>query len=167
MKTNHFNTMGETTMLKQIEKAFAEVNTKMFERQLEWAKGRIQAVKEYREQAKKDGVHYMMITQRTVELYGGKGWCQTLMQHSNPESKNLAQTIQNNVDKLVANRNDRIVKALTKKGITEINDFELRSYGDGYEGTFIVDGHNVKIETILAGGYNIQCLHQRTLIKVK
>ena len=57
MKTNHFNTMGETTMLKQIEKAFAEVNTKMFERQLEWAKGRIQAVKDFREQAKKYGVH--------------------------------------------------------------------------------------------------------------
>ena len=34
-------------MLKQIEKAFTEVDTKMFERQLEWAKGRIQAVKDY------------------------------------------------------------------------------------------------------------------------
>jgi hypothetical protein len=32
---------------------------------------------------------------------------------------------------------------------------------------WIIDGHRVKIDIILAGGYNIQRLHQRVLVNVK
>ena len=72
-----------------------------------------------------------------------------------------------NVAAIIKKRNDRIGRALIKQGINEIPEFTLIHCSDGYEGTFIVAGHKVHIETILAGGYNIQCLHQRTLIKVK
>ena len=72
-----------------------------------------------------------------------------------------------NTDRVIAKRDANIIKALEKKGVTSIPDFELIECSDGVEGKFHVDGHIVTIRTILAGGYNIQCLHQRTLIKVK
>ena len=72
-----------------------------------------------------------------------------------------------NTDRVIAKRDANIIKALEKKGVTSIPDFELIECSDGVEGKFHVDGHIVTIRTILAGGYNIQCLHQRTLVKIK
>ena len=58
------------------------------------------------------------------------------------------------------------MNALRKKEVTEIPEFKLVEYSNGVEGFFDVAGHKVHIRTILAGGYNIQCLHARTLVNI-
>lgn len=65
-------------------------------------------------------------------------------------------------------RNDKIAKKLEKVGITDINaiNFEV-NYGDDFVGSWIIDGYKVTIKVIFAGGYNIQCLHNRVLCNVK
>jgi len=98
------------------------------------------------------------------EIAGGKTWYDTFYGRS---EQDIVGIVAKNVAAIIEKRNHRIVSALIKKGINEIPEFTLIHCSDGYEGTFIVAGHKVHIETILAGGYNIQCLHQRTLIKVK
>ena len=146
-------------MENQIKKAFSDLDAQMFERQLEWAKARKSAITEM--WADKNNTRQMDY-EILFKISGGKTWY-NLLAYTN----NIEEVVRKNIDNLIANRNNRIIKSLNKKGITEIQDFELKSCGDGYEGTFVIDGHIVSINTILAGGHNIQCLHQRTLIKVK
>jgi len=147
-------------MLDQIKKAFTELDAEMYERQLTWAKSRKAEISKIMDDARQ--TRKKLDWYKLFEVAGGKTWFELLAW------TNLIEPIvRKNVDRLIESRNKRIITALNKKGITEIQDFELKAYGDGYEGTFVIDGHVVTIRTFLAGGYNIQCLHQRTQIKVK
>lgn len=65
-------------------------------------------------------------------------------------------------------RNDRIVRRMEKYGITKIDVDNFKViYGEDFTGLWIIDGHQVSIKVIWAGGYNIQCLHHRVLVNVK
>lgn len=68
---------------------------------------------------------------------------------------------------MIRNRNEKIVAKLKKKGIESIPSFDVVYDNGSGNGRFKAGEHNVHIETILAGGYNIQRLHQRTLCHVK
>lgn len=65
-------------------------------------------------------------------------------------------------------RNYKIAEKLIKAGVTNIDaiNFEIE-YGNDFTGSWIIDGHKVTIKVIFAGGYNIQCLHNRVLCNVK
>lgn len=65
-------------------------------------------------------------------------------------------------------RNARIAIKMAKAGITTIDadDFTIL-YGKDFTGLWIIDGFQVKIQVIWAGGYNIQKLHHRVLVSVK
>lgn len=65
-------------------------------------------------------------------------------------------------------RNDRIVRRMEKYNITKIDVDNFKVvYGEDFTGLWIIDGHQVSIKVIWAGGYNIQCLHHRVLVNVK
>ena len=151
-------------MLYQIQTAFADLDAQMLERQTEWAMERFDELAAARKDGRFADLDVFERGARLVELAGGKKWYEQI---TGGNKQMLAEFVAKNVAAIIEKRNARIVAALTKQGITEIPAFTLYHHGNGYEGFFKVAGHQVTIHTIIAGGYNIQCLHERTLIKAK
>jgi hypothetical protein len=153
-------------MQDQLNRAFADLNQIMLDRQLAWVENRRNAlkIKIAELSPKRRQIGASAYYDQVFAAAGGKTWFNLMWERS---IEQIHELVQKNVKNLISSRDAKIIAALTKKGITEIPDFELTHISDGYEGIFYIGETRVEIRTIVAGGYNIQCLHQRTLVKVK
>lgn len=166
----------EPKMLDQINKAFAELDEKMHVSAVEFVKDKKENYarlydeknEELREKVAKRELHprarHARLWDWELSYFGSQAMMNIIKHRSMQDSLDMAyKNVQGKIDR----RNAQITNALKKKEVTEIPEFELVEYSNGLEGFFDVAGHKVHIRTILAGGYNIQCLHARTLINIK
>ena len=165
-------------MQTQITNAFASLNARLHASDQAWAAAKIDGANDAAKKAEEEfkaGDNAFAIMwrngRRSFDRYsalaahfGSKSMMELLTGRGRQGG---LDAMAKNTDAVIARRDAQIIKALNKVGITEIPEFELVECSDGVEGYFNVAGHTVHIRTILAGGYNIQRLHQRTLVKVR
>lgn len=162
-------------MINQINNAFADLDKKMHNsavdfvtgRKENWAKLYDAKHKELLEQVKTGEIKritHSNIMNNWVRNYFGSDKMHSLIRWNKIEV--ILEKIEKETQAKIDRRNAQIIDALSRKEVTEIPEFTLVEYSNGLEGFFDVAGHKVHIRTILAGGYNIQCLHTRTLINI-
>lgn len=104
--------------------------------------------------------------QRLYGICGGKSWYRLLDGRSDA---GIAEAVEREFNKRVASRNAKVAAALHKIGVNTATGIVWASSADGFSGTFRVQTdkgqRTVTLRVITAGGYNVQCLHARVLVK--
>lgn len=152
-------------MIKNLEITFAEMDAEVLAKQTKWALGRAVAIREFYKTEEYQALRkdQWKLYDRLFQIAGGKTWY-NIFNGRNDEM--ISEVVAKNCEAIAEKRNATIVAKLAKNGITEIGELEFNRTDDGFNGVFVFNGARVEIRTIIAGGYNIQCLHQRTLVYV-
>lgn len=157
-------------IVNELAKFFVELDAKMVADQQEWAKKRVAAIREYKADPSHRTPQGRLIDQYKYydglfRVAGGKTWYNVF------DGRNEAMIndfIAKNCKAIAESRNNRIVAKL--EGVTSVTGSSVQRSNDGFHGFFKVETNigpkTITIDTIYAGGYNIQCYHQRTLVKL-
>ena len=139
-------------------------------RSQEWAKVRCDALKEFQasEEGKAMQSDAYAYYNHLLGICGGDTWWRLF---SGGYGQHVVEFMTKNCAAGVAKRNHKIATKLDNAGVTAVTSSDYTRTSDGFDGFFAVATDKgpkaVTIQTIYAGGYNIQCLHVRVLVNVR
>lgn len=162
-------------ILSQLSEIFAPMDKEVLAASKEWAIGRMKALHDFKQSAECQALRsnqgkYSLWTyyNRLYEIAGGKTWYNVF---DGRGQEAVLEFVEKNCQATITKRNAKIAQKLEKASVTEIVSERYRHSDDGFDGVYAVNTNagekTVKISTVRAGGYNIQCLHLRVLVSIK
>lgn len=159
---------ASTQIVAKLNEIFAPMDTQVLENTQAWAKARVKAISEFKKSDEYKTLRGSSLYEKLFALAGGKTWYNVF---DGRNASMIEECVVKHCAAVALNRNKSIEAKLVKAGVSEVISETFTHTNDGFNGVFVVmtDAGKkvVTIQTILAGGYNIQCLHMRVLVKVK
>lgn len=157
-------------IIDSLNKVFSTFDNENLQKSLSWAEETRQRLIDFKksEEAKtlrKDQYAYY---NKMFVMCTSKTWFH-VMENSNKE--NLEEFVKNNHNEKINKRNAKITEKLKTFQIEDVSDLNYTFSNDGFDGVYNVKTEKgnkvIKINSIIAGGYNVQIAHMRVLISIK
>lgn len=157
-------------ILEELNTLFAPMDEVVRENARKWGIERASALREFKKSDEYKNLRsdQWALYDKLFAMAGGKTWYSVL---NGRNDAGVIEVMDKNTDATIKKRNASIAVKLTKAGVTNVVSSEFTHSNDGFNGVYVVDTNSgkkkVTIDTVYAGGYNIQCLHLRVLVKIK
>lgn len=158
------------TINAKLAEVFAEMDIAVAAKARTWGIARRDAIAAKREElsGQRRAMGEWAYYDKLFAAAGGKSWYGVL---GGLNDAGVVAVMDKNSAAVAAKRNATISAKLAKAEVTEVLESTYSRTNDGFDGTFVVMTNKgkkvVTINSIYAGGYNIQCFHVRVLVKVK